>query len=73
MSERMIGPERPAGAPRGGAGLSLRDLPVGRVNGLVPALLTVTMVVASPPASASARARRWRSPAPSARGRRGRS
>jgi hypothetical protein len=46
MSERMIGPERPAGAPRGGAGLSLRDLPVGRVNGLGPALLTVTMVVA---------------------------
>lgn len=47
MSERMIGPERPGGAPRSSSGgRSLRDLRIGRVNGPVPALLTVTMVAA---------------------------
>ncbi|MGR0220333.1 transglutaminaseTgpA domain-containing protein [Agromyces sp. ZXT2-6] len=47
MSERMIGPERPLGAPRSGErGRGLRDLGIGRANGPIPALLDVAMIAA---------------------------
>lgn len=45
MSGRVIGPERPVGSPRSGGG-GLRELRIGRVDGPVPALLSVTMVAA---------------------------
>lgn len=45
MSERMIGPERPVGSPRSRGG-SLREFRIGRLDGPVPALLSVTMVAA---------------------------
>lgn len=45
MSERMIGPERPVGSPRSRGG-SRREFRIGRVDGPVPALLSVTMVAA---------------------------
>lgn len=45
MSERVIGPDRPVRSPRSGGG-GLRELRIGRVDGPVPALLSVTMVAA---------------------------
>lgn len=47
MSESLIGPARPAGAPRSGpSGSGIRGLAIGRARGPASALLSVAMVAA---------------------------